>query len=369
MSSGSNPAVDYGYGDAAPDVASNNSKGDVFYEANQGSIGGLPDAALTSWGALGTAAATKAPAADAAAADYGYGAGSPDVGKKGTANPAEVADLYGYGSGSPSRKENEDISIAPLAPDSYEHYRTATADPFTYDGRRVPRRSSLKSSNSYHGTSNSGGNRSLRRRTNSDHGLNVPKAGPQNGSGDGTFERKPPPRRNSAIQVRMRGEPRPVQRRRSIDFAKKVHVKEVEPVAQLTENIRDLWLQADDFDAMKQHRRQLLVQYKMKKEQASTGWDGDDGDKCAPNLAAPMLTSIRHTHEKNDDHSFRGLERYIDKSGRRTKNVAWDTVLLEQDEQECSGYFDEGRIAELYKYSTSESPEKAFARAKQDREA
>jgi hypothetical protein len=157
----------------------------------------------------------------------------------------------------------------------------------------------------------------------------------------------------------MRGEPMPVERRRSIDFAPKVHVKEVEPVTTLTDNIRDLWLQADDFDGMKQHRRALLQQYKERHHRA----------RALRGIMAPDLTSIHHANEENDQDSYRGLERYIDKSGRRQKNLAWDTVLLEQDEQECSGYYDESRIAELYKFSTQESPEKAVARAQQDREA
>jgi hypothetical protein len=328
--------VEYGYGDAAPDVATNNTN-DVFYDANQNSNG-----------AIGTVPAS---AEDL----YGYGSGSPDVGKKEKTNAAAAANLYGYGSGSPGRSGDNGISIVPLASET-DHYRYATGEPFSYDGTRVPRRSSLKSSSSYHGGS---GSRSLRRdRAHSDDGIQA--------EGDPPGRRRPQPRRNSAIQVRMRGESQPVQRRRSIDFAPKVHVKEVEPVSQLTENVRDLWLQADDFDAMKQHRRQLLMQYKLRQQQCSV--ESVDG-RGMPSLMAPTLTSILHKHEKNDEHSFRGLERYIDKSGRRTKNAAWDTVLLEQDEQECSGYFDERRIAELYKYSTQESPEKAFARAQQDREA
>jgi hypothetical protein len=182
-------------------------------------------------------------------------------------------------------------------------------------------------------------------------------------------------RRNSAIEVRVRGERNPVQRRRSIDFAETVHVKEVQPMKDLAEDINDLWLQADDFAAMKEHRRSLLRKYK--EQQRHHGNDGSRNTTNRPNLMAPNLgqddimakSVIHHTNEGNSDDSFRGLEKYIDKSARRQKNMAWDSVLLEQDEQECSGYFDENRIAELYKYSTQESPEKAFARAQQDRAA
>ncbi|KAL3908067.1 MAG: hypothetical protein SGILL_008624, partial [Bacillariaceae sp.] len=268
---------------------------------------------------------------------YGYACGSPDVAKKEKTSPATTssADLYGYGSGSPDVGKG---NAAPAAP----------------------------ASSSYGGSPLGRSNNQLRRRR-SGVGINVgpPQQGLQTQSQHEPSRRVPPERRNSAIQVRMRGENRPVQRRRSIDFAPKVHVKEVEPVSQLTNDVRKLWLQADDFDAMKQHRRALLVQYKERQQQEQAAVNPN----AAPILMAPRLASITHTNEKNHEDSFRGLERYIDKSGRRTKNAAWDTVLLEQDEQECSGIFDEKRISELYKYTTQESPEKAVARAQQDREA
>lgn len=281
--------VDYGYGDAVPDSeAQPNTRDDV----------------------------------------YGYEAGSPDVAKKN-------CPLYGYESGSPDVPRGSN-----LVSENTDHYRTATATNFQYDGTRVPRRSSLKACSSYGGE-------------------------PLGGRSNHGERRRPPPRRNSAIEVHVRGERNPVQRCRSIDFANKVHVKEVEPVRDLTDNIRDLWLQAEDFAEMKQHRRSLLEKYKLRQRRGSADMVISSDDTAAPTL----LASIHHTDEGNYDDSFRGLERYIDKSGRRQKNMAWDTVLLEQDEQECSGYFDEHRIAELYKYTTQESPEKAFVRAQQDREA
>jgi hypothetical protein len=238
---------------------------------------------------------------------YGYESGSPDVSRK---NRSSAAELYGYEPGSPDLARGDNDKVVS---ENTDHYRTASATNYQYDGTRIPRRSSLKTCSSYGGE-------------------------PLSGRSNDVERRRPPPRRNSAIEVHVRGERNPVQRRRSIDFANKVHVKEILPVKDLTDNIRDLWLQPDDFAQMKEHRRSLLQKYK-------------------------------HANESNLDDSFRGLERYIDRSGRRQKNMAWDTVLLEQDEQESSGYFDEYRIAELYKCTTQESPEKAFARAQQDREA
>jgi hypothetical protein len=262
---------------------------------------------------------------------YGYESGSPDVSKKGRPSAAEVYG-YEYDFPDPALGDANFLSL------NTDHYHTGTATNYHYDGTRVPRRSSLKAFSSYGGE-------------------------PLSGRRNDCERRRPPSRRNSAIEVRVRGEPNPVQRRRSIDFANKVRVKEIESVKNLTDNIRDLWLQADDFAQMKEHRRSLLQKYKHHNDSADTTM------ATSNRLIAPTLTTVLHANESNHDDSFRGLERYIDKSGRRQKNMAWDTVLLEQDEQECSGYFDEYRIAELYKYTTQESPEKAFARAQQDREA
>jgi hypothetical protein len=298
-------AVDYGYGDAAPDVAASYGYGDA-----------APDVA----------------------ASYGYGDGAPDVAKSATA-----ADSYGYGDGAPDsfRNNNDDYGYSS---DIYSNPKPRSrATKYEYDGTRVPRRSSLKSSGySYN--------------------YNEHNQPPNGDLQQQQPSRQRAMRRNSAIEVRVRGERHPVQRRRSIDFAETVHVKEVEPVKNLTEDVRQLWLQDDDFAEMKVRRRNLVKKYKEQQKHGGSGFP------TVPNLNGGSH-DVYHTHEGNYDDSFRGLEKYVDKSARRTKNVAWDTVLLEQDEQECSGYYDENRIAELYKFSTMESPEKALARAQQDRAA
>jgi hypothetical protein len=318
-------AVDYGYGDGAPDLAAT-SHSDNY---NYGYGYGAPDVAGSS-------------------KDYGYGDGAPD---------SAVSKDYGYGDGAPdvATNINKDSSTSSTDPYGYGYSSDIYCNPkprargtkYEYDGTRVPRRSSLKGGYSSYNEHNS------------------PTTNQQ---------QQPPPsrqramRRNSAIEVRMRGERGPVQRRRSIDFAETVHVKEVEPVKNLTDDVRQLWLQNEDFAEMKEQRRSLIRKYKEQQKNISRG----NNSMAAPNL--PSLGDsngeiIHHTSEGNQDDSFRGLEKYVDKSARRTKNVAWDTVLLEQDEQECSGYFDENRIAELYRFSTMESPEKAFIRAQQDRAA
>jgi len=69
--------------------------------------------------------------------------------------------------------------------------------------------------------------------------------------------------------------------------------------------------------------------------------------------------------------SFRGLEKYFDRSGRAQRNMAWDAVLIEQDEQEQTGYYDDERIAKLYQKAQEEhdGQQKVLDRARSDRRA
>jgi len=71
----------------------------------------------------------------------------------------------------------------------------------------------------------------------------------------------------------------------------------------------------------------------------------------------------------SDADSFRGLEKYIDRSGRKQKNMVWDTVLIEQDEQEQFGYYDDEKIAKLYQNVQKQhnGQQKVLDRANQDR--
>mmetsp|Transcript_50996 Transcript_50996/g.122944 ORF Transcript_50996/g.122944 Transcript_50996/m.122944 type:complete len:569 (+) Transcript_50996:506-2212(+) len=441
-------SVDYGYGHGSPDTAKLKVDSAAAGTAGEGSktFPGLNPAP----GASGESDTDV----------YGYGSGSPDVHKTKTAHQlqqelrtaAENMDNGIGRNGSRSSNVARNPPAGAMLSSSMHNPRSTNVTHHTYDRTRVPRRSSLKSSNS-------GGLSTLQERR------------PNNGSG-------PPARRgvsrhhsidcarSTMIEVRMRGERRPVQRKRSIDFSKTVQVKEVEPVTVLTEDIRDLWLQADDFVAMKEHRRSLLKKYKeaqalqehqeMEQEQnkmsssqhqppsssssssnshnanttklsggisfvksclrrssgshvtpeavtapmevpatlssatnagqnpgvATTKMDSsasvnnsnndtgsaDDEDDEEPNdkYSTPFKKKIVKKVMGPDD-SFRGLEKYIDKSTRRNKNIGWDAVLLEQDEQEFHGKFDEDKIANLYRQQTSECPEKAARRAEQDR--
>ena len=138
------------------------------------------------------------------------------------------------------------------------------------------------------------------------------------------------------VEVRVRGERFPIHRRRSIDFNASVLVKEVSPV---TENAlhEDIWLQPDDFAKIKSERRAVVEKHKL------------------------------GTAEEHDD--IRGLEKYLDRTGRIIKNRAWDAVLDEQQEQEMTGVFNGDRIAALYQSSTSGTPDLAAKKAKEDHEA
>lgn len=73
----------------------------------------------------------------------------------------------------------------------------------------------------------------------------------------------------------------------------------------------------------------------------------------------------------HDSDSFRGLEKYIDRSGKHQKNMVWDAVFIEQDEQLQFGYYDDERIASLYRtvQNQHDGQQKAVCRARKDRKA
>jgi hypothetical protein len=201
------------------------------------------------------------------------------------------ADL-GYGSGSPTTSKTNKTT-------------------HEYDGTKVPRRSSLK----FNGSSVSS---------------NMPAMISSRRASMGCAS-------TTVVEVRVRGERFPVQRRRSIDFESAVEVKEIVPVTDHTDGA-ELWLQPEDFANMKAARRAVVLKHK-------------EGTAEGP------------------DEDIRGLEKYLDRSGRVLKNRAWDTVLLEQDEQELNGEFNDQRIADLYRSTTFTSPDKAAAKGKEDQKA
>lgn len=184
-----------------------------------------------------------------------------------------------------------------------------------YDRTRVPRRSSLKSSSA------DGMTRMQRRRASL--GYSEPPVGDE-------------------VEVIPRGSRHPVRRRRSIEFQRTVQVREVTKVTTEVPS-HDIWLQPEDFAKMKSDRRNLVEKHKME-----------------------HLSKLKQLQEEED---IRGLEKYFDKSGRSLKARAWDVVLIEQDEQEVNGQFDDQRLADLYRSTTYKSPEKAAMMGQKDAEA
>jgi hypothetical protein len=194
---------------------------------------------------------------------------------------AESAAMYGYGYG---------YGNGDAAPT-----RRSSTKQHEHDASRQPRRSSLRG----------------------------PGPSRRSSIGSDTFK---------TIEVRVRGERFPVNRRRSIDFARSVRVKEVTPVVSLNRNEGELWLQGDEFKQMKEERKQ----------------------------------TVKSAMKGNKNIEMRGLEKYVDKSIRQSKQVAWDTVLIEQDEQEMAGHYSPEKLAEVYKHYTREAPGKAAHKAQED---
>ncbi|CAJ1957472.1 unnamed protein product [Cylindrotheca closterium] len=195
------------------------------------------------------------------------------------------AEQYGYGAAAPTTAQSN---------------AAKTAARYEYDPKKQPRRSSLKGSDP---------DKKARRSTIGCASTNT-------------------------VEVKIRGQRVPVIRRRSIDFARSVRVKEVTPVASLANKEDELWLQGEDFKAMKEERKKIVRNIMNNK----------GGDPTA----------------------IRGLEKYVDKTIRQSKQVAWDTVFIEQDEQEMAGLYSPEKLAEVYKHYTRESPHKAVERAKED---
>lgn len=180
----------------------------------------------------------------------------------------------------------------------------------------------------------------------------------------------PRSRKLTTIEVRVRGERFPVQRRRHIDFHQRVEIKEVEPVPDMVPG-DEIWLQEEDFVKMKEDRKNTVRQIKkqqqlqlQKQHQEEGGSDHTPNDAAANNYRPGGQTELSPEQASQ----IRGLEKYVDKSIRAAKNMAWDTVLLEQDEQELSGDYNDERIADLYRHAIKESPAKALNRAKNDEE-
>jgi hypothetical protein len=65
-----------------------------------------------------------------------------------------------------------------------------------------------------------------------------------------------------------------------------------------------------------------------------------------------LMHKVKRGKVTQEKANIRGLEKYLNKSIKKGKNMAWDTVLLEQDKQELSGYYNEQHIVDLYEDTT-----------------
>lgn len=239
-------------------------------------------------------------ASQVTATSLGYEEAAPDIGKKN----------YGYEQASPSKQS------------------------YTYDATQQPRRSSMKGSN---------GTVSVRSAC---RGAGVSRRASM-GSTATTF-----------VEVRIRGERLPVQRRRSIEFDPQgPTIQTFTPMKALASE-HELWLQPDEMNQMKQDRRAAVkkLQHKVKREQMSC-MDGSTGSGESTTIAE---------EDEEEEEEFRGLEKYVDKSARHRKMNAWDAVLWEQEQQEFNNSFNDEKIKSIYQKTSDGTPEKAALLAAQD---
>jgi len=226
------------------------------------------------------------------------------------------------------------------------------------DNQRLPRRSSLKKSSSF-----SLGDKKQHLRSGLQDDGKSGDASHREHSGPGVTRRASMgSTRTSTIEVRMRGQRFPVRRRRSINFDQRVEVKEVVPVTELIGHCSEIWLQDEDFAKIKQDRKTLVQNMKEQHQRRQ-----QNEQRLTPGKERTLSDAKTSSQWSSEEmSSLRGLEKYIDKSIRDVKHMGWETVMLEQDEQEMAGEYNDERLADLYKHFTRESPDKALARARQD---
>lgn len=161
--------------------------------------------------------------------------------------------------------------------------------------------------------------------------------------GDGSMGR----RRRASIQmgeevtVYLPGKDTPVRRRSSIKFSDAVKVRNVESLKSLTDSVKDLWFQGEEYARMRRNSWDLVSRV----ERGQTGI----GTK---------------------KFCVRGLERLLDRETvLHNREKAWKTVFVEQDLQRSRGNFDDGYVARAYRCSTKECAQAAASRGKQDEKA
>jgi hypothetical protein len=136
------------------------------------------------------------------------------------------------------------------------------------------------------------------------------------------------------MAVTLPGKKKPVRRRTSIAFAEEAEVREVEPIATLTDEPQTLWYQEEELSSIKDRLRAVV----------NTVENGELNSKVC----------------------IRGLEGHIGGNTRIKVRAAWEAVKGEQTMQKIEGEFNDDGISTMYKLFTKDSATQAAERAQQD---
>lgn len=132
----------------------------------------------------------------------------------------------------------------------------------------------------------------------------------------------------------------PLRRRTCVSFKPSVAVRTVVPVPEMTENIKSLWFQQDDYTRIA-HRCKLIARMEMRGERYN----------------GRALCS-------------RGLEGLISPNRRDTdKFDGWASVFHEQEIQWTKRHYDEEKIRMMYESASSQSMIEAQKRGMNDEDA
>jgi hypothetical protein len=140
------------------------------------------------------------------------------------------------------------------------------------------------------------------------------------------------------IEVNLPGKREPVRRRTSISFCEEAQVREIVPVESLTGEPGCLWMQDEEYSAIKE---------KM----------------CS------IIRAVDTGEASTKKYCIRGLEGHFGEgaeSKELSRGTGWDAVLLEQHLQQNEGNFDDEGISMMYRLSSIESKIQAARRATRD---
>ena len=129
---------------------------------------------------------------------------------------------------------------------------------------------------------------------------------------------------------------------RSIKFNEKVHVRLVDPITSLGDDVKqeELWYTKQEFNKITEKTQALIV----------------------------FVTRSGHrVHKSGKKYCLRGLERWMDPTKTiEVRNRAYQSVFQEQDRQDRLQVVDDVQIASVYKLNTIQCKLEAIRTAKQD---